>query len=150
MITSPANGGLTRMSVNGRALGHQLMVEYYGCSPEYLNDEDHIRRTMIEAAQATGATVVGEVFHEFNPHGISGVVVIAESHLAIHTWPEYGYAAVDLFTCGEEIDPFKGFDHLRERLAAERFEVQEFYRGRLEPLNGRLPHKPSVALVDDV
>ena len=145
MIKSVANGGLTGKGLNSGALGHQLMVEYYGCAPKSLNDLDHIRCSMIEAAQATGATVVGEVFHEFNPHGISGAVVIAESHLAIHTWPEYGYAAVDFFTCGEEIDPFRGFDLLREKLTAERFEVQEFFRGRIEPLYGKLPHKPSLA-----
>jgi len=148
MTKLTANGELTGSGINGRALGHQLMVEYYGCLPEYLNDVEHIRDAMIDAARATGATVVGEVFHEFNPHGISGVVVIAESHLAIHSWPEYGYAAVDLFTCGEEIDPYKGFDLLRQRLAAERFEVQEFYRGRLEPLQGKLPHKPMTEVAE--
>jgi len=130
--------------MSGGALGHQLMVEYYGCSPERLNDVDHIRRTMLDAAKATGATVVGEIFHEFNPHGVSGVVVIAESHLAIHTWPEYGYAAVDLFTCGNEINPYRGFDLLRAELNADRFEVREFYRGRLEPLIGMLLHKPAA------
>ena len=130
-----------------QALGHQLMVEYYGCSAARLNDRDHIRDAMVAAAKATGATVVGDMFHEFNPHGISGVVVIAESHLAIHTWPEYGYAAVDLFTCGNEIDPYLGFDRLRNALQAERFEVREFYRGRLEPLGveGAFSHKPLAA-----
>ncbi len=129
------------------ALGHQLMVEYYGCATDLLNNEQHIRSAMLEAARATGATVVGEVFHEFNPHGISGVVVIAESHLAIHTWPEYGYAALDLFTCGDLTDPYKGFDVLRMKLCAKRFEVKEFFRGRLEPLSGKLRYKPSYVEV---
>jgi len=128
--------------VANRALGHQLMVEYYGCSPERLNDPEFVRDKMLDAARATGATVVGNLFHLFNPHGVSGVVVIAESHLAIHTWPEYGYAAVDLFTCGDEIDPFAGFELLREELQAERFEVQEFFRGKLEPMGRELRHKP--------
>jgi S-adenosylmethionine decarboxylase len=144
MIKTPVKAGNNGGGLNSGALGHQLMVEYYGCSPERLNRVDHVRSAMLEAAKATGATVVGEVFHEFNPHGISGVVVIAESHLAIHTWPEYGYAAVDLFTCGDEIDPYKGFDLLRAELSADRFEVREFFRGRLEPLTGLLPHKPAV------
>jgi len=126
------------------SLGHQLMVEYFGCSPELLNDSDHVRAAMMDAANATGATVVGEVFHLFNPHGVSGVVVIAESHLAIHTWPEYGYAAVDLFTCGDEIDPYRGFDLLLKALGASHFEVCEFFRGHLESDGRPLPHKPAV------
>lgn len=129
-----------------QALGRQLMVEYYDCAPERLNDREFIREAMLEAARATGARVVGEVFHLFNPYGVSGVVVIAESHLAIHTWPEYGYAAVDLFTCGKEINPYVGFDRLRESLKAGRFEVQEMARGRLEPLSAVLRHKPSAAV----
>ena len=124
------------------ALGHQLMVEYYGCAPDLLNDQEYVRERMLEAARATGAVVVGDLFHLFQPHGVSGVVVIAESHLAIHTWPEYGYAAVDLFTCGDEIDPFAGFELLRRELQASRFEVQEFFRGKLEPAGRTLRHKP--------
>lgn len=120
------------------------MVEYYGCDSRLLNDREYVRRSMLEAAHATGATVVGELFHIFNPHGVSGVVVIAESHLAIHTWPEYNYAAVDLFTCGNEIDPYRGFEMLRQALAASRFEVNEVFRGKLEPIEGRLPHKPGA------
>ena len=129
-------------TMKSRPLGHQLMVEYFGCSSELLNDPDRLRKVMLEAAVATGATVVGEVFHMFNPHGVSGVVVIAESHLAIHTWPEYGYAAVDLFTCGDEIDPYRGLELLREALGAARFEVREFFRGRLEADGRMITHKP--------
>lgn len=129
-----------------RTLGHQLMVEYHDCAPEMLNDVEHVRRSMIGAAQATGATVVGELFHHFSPHGVSGVVVIAESHLAIHTWPEYGYAAVDLFTCGDDIDPYRGFAVLKEALGAARSEVEEIFRGRFETPT-RLRHKPLAAAV---
>jgi S-adenosylmethionine decarboxylase proenzyme len=132
---------------NIQALGHQLMVEYYGCSPEKLNDAEHIRRSMLGAARATGATIVSEIFHTFNPHGVSGVVVIAESHLAIHTWPEYGYAAVDLFTCGDEVDPYLGFETLRVALQADKYDVREFYRGQLEPTTGELRHKPLLVAV---
>jgi len=126
-------------------LGHQLMVEYHGCAPALLNDVEHVRRSMVAAARATGATVVGELFHHFSPHGVSGVVVIAESHLAIHTWPEYGYAAVDLFTCGDEIDPYRGFDLLKDALLATRSEVEEIFRGRFESPD-RMSHKPMGAV----
>jgi S-adenosylmethionine decarboxylase proenzyme len=126
------------------ALGRQILVEYYNCDRESLNNRDHIASAMVEAANLSGATVVEEVFHLFNPHGISGVVVIAESHLSIHTWPEYGYAAVDLFTCGDEIEPEKAFEHLKDRLGAESVSVMELKRGVLEVQNGALPHKPDA------
>ncbi|MBM3328738.1 MAG: adenosylmethionine decarboxylase [Calditrichaeota bacterium] len=129
-----------------QALGRQLMVEYHGCSSTLLDDVDHVRRSMLEAANATGATVVGEIFHRFSPWGVSGVVVIAESHLAIHTWPEYGYAAVDLFTCGSDIDPYRGFDVLRHAFGGGRFEVREFKRGQIANSGQPLYHKPLPAV----
>lgn len=126
------------------ALGRQILVEFYHCNRQVLNDREGIALAMGEAARLSGATVVEEVFHLFNPHGISGVVVIAESHLSIHTWPEYGYAAVDLFTCGEEIKPEKAFEHLRKTLEAESVSVMEIKRGILEPGKQPLRHKPEV------
>jgi S-adenosylmethionine decarboxylase proenzyme len=99
---------------------------------------------MMGAATAMGATIVEQVFHHFSPHGVSGVVVIAESHLAIHTWPEYNYAAVDLFTCGSEVDPEIGFHALKKALESDRYEVQKQLRGRREPLGQDLHHKPLV------
>lgn len=132
--------------MENNTLGHQLMVEYHGCAPELLNDVEHVRRSMVQAAKATGATVVGELFHHFSPHGVSGVVVIAESHLAIHTWPEYGYAAVDLFTCGDSIDPYRGFAVLKGALDAERSDIEEIYRGKFDsPV--KLSHKPMIEAV---
>src|SRR5512139_478501 len=115
-----------------KALGRQIVVEYYGCAPEVLNNVALIKRSMRDAAIASGATVVQEAFHLFNPHGVSGVVVIAESHLAIHTWPEYGYAAVDLFTCGEDVSPDIAFEHLKAQLEATSFSAMEMKRGILD------------------
>ena len=83
---------------------------------------------MKEAAIKMGATIVESCFHHFNPYGVSGAVIISESHLTIHTWPEYGYAAVDLFTCGT-IDPWVGFDYLEEKLDADLSESTEIPRG---------------------
>ncbi len=99
---------------------------------------------MREAARRSGATIVEDVFHLFNPHGISGVVVIAESHLSIHTWPEYGYAAVDLFTCGDDIHPERAFEHLKEQLGAQNYSVMELKRGVLDMQKKPLPHKPGM------
>lgn len=126
-----------------KELGKHVIVEMYECDSEILNDFDVIRSSMLEAAEIAGATIVGETFHRFAPHGVSGVVVIAESHLSIHTWPEYGYAALDLFTCGETVDPWKGFTHLREKLKAQQISNTELKRGLFPLVNGeRLPYKP--------
>lgn len=112
-----------------KALGRQILVEFYGCEKAVLEDTELIHTYMREAAIQSGATVVTEVFHKFNPAGVSGMVVIAESHLAIHTWPEYGYAAVDLFTCGTEVDPWIGFSYLKEKLKATNHSATEVRRG---------------------
>ena len=124
-----------------RALGQQLLVELYHCDTMILNDVDMIEAHMMQAAEAAGATIVERTFHHFSPHGVSGVVVIAESHLAIHTWPEYGYAAVDLFTCGDTILPDPCFEYLKEALGAENYSVTEMKRGILQNVKA-LEHKP--------
>src|SRR5438132_580002 len=81
-------------------LRRHLLVELFDCDPDVINNLEAVKGALIEAAKRAQATIVDVVFHEFNPFGISGVVVIAESHLSIHTWPEYRYAAVDIFSCG--------------------------------------------------
>jgi S-adenosylmethionine decarboxylase len=108
-----------------------------------------IKRAMRNAALASGATIVQEAFHLFNPHGVSGVVVIAESHLAIHTWPEYGYAAVDLFTCGDDVNPDAAFEYLKEHLGAATFTAFEMKRGVLDVAGGvKLQFKPEAVLAE--
>lgn len=81
--------------------GQHLLVEYWGCDSEVLNDLGAVEALMKRAADAAGATLVASTFHRFSPQGVSGVVVVEESHLSIHTWPEVGYAAVDFYTCGD-------------------------------------------------
>jgi len=127
-----------------RALGRHLLVELYGCDPEVLNDKERVEKIMTEAAKRCGATIVQSVFHLFNPHGVSGVVVIAESHLAIHTWPEYGYAAVDVFTCGTRVDPWKAHEYIKEQLKAERYSTLEMTRGEL-PEKGEQVIAPTLS-----
>src|SRR3989344_8698257 len=100
------------------ALGNHILVEFMGCDPHIMNDVSSIERDMVGAAQKAGATVINSTFHHFSPYGVSGVVVIQESHLAIHTWPEYRYAAVDLFTCGDSVDPWVSFEHLKKAFEA--------------------------------
>ena len=98
---------------------------------------------MVSAARRAKARVVEEAFHEFNPHGISGMVVIAESHLSIHTWPEYCYAAVDIFTCGELIKPEVAANYLVKKLESKSHSFEKIKRGVLS-VKGVLLHKPSA------
>lgn len=118
-----------------RSLGRHVLVEFYGCKKERINELKFIESVMYGAAEYAGATVIDGVFHKFNPHGVSGVVVIAESHLAIHTWLEYGYAAVDLFTCGDEADPWDAFFYLNKKLEAESNTTMDLKRGLLDVPN---------------
>lgn len=115
------------------ALGNHILVEFMGCDPHIMNDVTSIERDMVGAAQKAGATVINSTFHHFSPYGVSGVVVIQESHLAIHTWPEYGYAAVDLFTCGE-MDAWISFDFLKEKFGAKQYSALEMKRGAIQLL----------------
>ena len=114
------------------ALGKHLLMELKDCDKEVLNDLGSIKGTMLTAASEAGATVLGESFHRFNPHGISGVVIIAESHLFIHTWPEYGYAAADIFTCGDSVQPEKAAKVLISKLGAKTHSIVEIERGILD------------------
>ncbi len=119
------------------------MAEFYSCDREILNDVDFVRSAMLEAARKPGATIVTETFHHFSPHGVSGAVIIAESHLAIHTWPEFGYAAVDLFTCGNSVSSEAGFNHLRQALKASHVSTMELHRGQVDMMGtARDPDAP--------
>ncbi len=120
-----------------RSLGHQIVAEFYSCDKGLLNDVEYIRNNMLEAAIKSGATIVTETFHHFSPHGVSGAVIIAESHLAIHTWPEYGYAAVDLFTCGDSVSAETGFNHLRAALKSGHVSTMEIHRGQVDMMQLR-------------
>ena len=110
-------------------LGRHLLAEFYDCTPNILNSIHRIEEAMTNAAIVCGATIVQKNFHLFSPYGVSGVVIISESHLAIHTWPEYAYAAVDLFTCGTACDPAAAYDYLREKLGATNAYYSELSRG---------------------
>lgn len=113
------------------ALGRHLLLELGDCNPETLNDVDFLRDCLCEAARRAGATVVGEAFHRFSPHGVSGVVIISESHLSIHSWPEFGYAAADIFTCGNSTDPLKAAQFMIDKLGSRQPSVTEIKRGML-------------------
>jgi S-adenosylmethionine decarboxylase proenzyme len=103
-----------------------------------------MRSELLAAVAHAGATPVHDFAHSFTPHGVTAIVVIAESHFAVHTWPEYGFAAVDLFTCGDTVDPWAAFEHLGKALRATSHSVVEMRRGLLPSVTGTLPHKPGA------
>ena len=123
-----------------QALGRQILVEFYDCDSNVLNSKEFIEKSLNEAVEKSGATIVTSTFHTFSPFGVSGVVVIAESHVSIHTWPEYEYAAVDIFTCGESIDPWIIHDYLKENLKSKNSSTMELKRGMFK-IDGKLNHK---------
>jgi S-adenosylmethionine decarboxylase len=107
------------------------LLELKDCNRELLNDLDSLRSLLSEAASECGATVLGDSFHRFSPQGVSGVVVIAESHVFIHTWPEHGYAAVDIFTCGTTVKPEIAAEILIKKLGSKNQAIIEMQRGIL-------------------
>lgn len=123
------------------ALGTHLLVELKDCNPSILQSLEEVRDALVSAAKEAKATIIDISFHEFSPFGISGMVVIAESHLSIHTWPEYGYAAVDIFTCGDIIKPDKAAAYLIKRFESKNPSVVEMKRGILSHEDIKLPHK---------
>ena len=116
------------------ALGTHLLLDLKECNPGILDDLEFIKQAMIGAADEAGATIVGESFHKFDPKGVTGIIAIAESHLCIHTWPEYGYAAVDIFTCGTSFKPRQAADLLIQRLQSNQPGITEIQRGMITEL----------------
>lgn len=112
-----------------KTLGHHSLIELSGCDPEKLKRVAGVRRAMLEAARRANGTIVKAVFHAFSPWGVSGVVVIAESHLTIHTWPEHGYAAVDVFSCSPKLKQAEVRKWLAGEFGARRTKTVRLKRG---------------------
>lgn len=115
------------------SLGRHLLIELFDCEATLLAKTESVEQIMVAAAKAAGATIVNTSFHQFAPQGVSGVVVIQESHLAIHTWPEHGFAAVDLFTCGDTIQSLKAYQYLRQVFQAKNTAIVDLKRGQIHP-----------------
>ena len=122
-----------------KALGTHIVCELSGCDAAALTNVDAVREMMIGAAQASRATIMEVAFHRFEPQGVSGVVVLAESHISIHTWPETGYAAMDFYTCGDHTDPWLACEHAARALHAASVLATEFKRG-IEKSDGEFTH----------
>ena len=102
------------------AVGMHCLLEIYGCPRELLDDAEHVRKSLRAAAEFAGATWLGEAHHRFEPCGVTAVGLLAESHISLHSWPEIGYAAVDVFTCGDIAMPDKACQKLVELMQADR------------------------------
>lgn len=113
------------------ALGKHILLDLRDCNRDLLNDLDFLRNILVTAAEKAGAEVLEKTFRQFSPQGVSGVVVIAESHLSIHTWPEYGYVAVDVFTCGSSVKPEVAAETLIAALQCKNPSIIEINRGLL-------------------
>jgi S-adenosylmethionine decarboxylase len=112
-----------------KALGTHIVCELSGCDPAMLSDVDAVAEIMVQAAHEANATVIERAFHRFQPQGVSGVVVIQESHLSIHTWPETGYAAMDFYTCGDHTNPWAACEFAAKALVAKVMTTTEVKRG---------------------
>ena len=109
-------------------MGRHVIAELWQCDFDKLNDMDYIEQTFVDAALKSGAEVREVAFHKFAPQGVSGVVIISESHLTIHSFPEHGYASVDVYTCGD-LDPTIAADYIAKALNSQHSEVIELPRG---------------------
>ncbi|SIR17973.1 adenosylmethionine decarboxylase [Halanaerobium kushneri] len=113
-------------------LGKHIVLEISECNNKKLNDVEFVEKIMVKAALTAGLEISDVVFNQFKSQGVTGVVMIAESHLTIHTWPELGYAAVDLFTCSQSFNTFAAVDLIKEKFEAKRTEVEEIKRGTIK------------------
>ena len=114
-----------------QALSQHTLLEFYGCDPACLKRSRKVKKLLCESVLSGGGTIVKALFHNFSPHGVSGVVVITESHVTIHTWPEHGYTAVDIFSCSEKLDHKLIRDHLKRALCSHHVVKRGFLRGVL-------------------
>jgi S-adenosylmethionine decarboxylase proenzyme len=129
------------------ALARHVLAEYYGCEPGLLDDPARLQPLLEAAVRAAKAVVIKTQLHHFSPQGVSGVVILAESHLAVHTWPEHGYAAVEIFTCGDHTDPAAGHRYLLQHLKPAHHTVQVLERGDLRLIQRFPPPEVRTAFV---
>ena len=131
--------GLPRLNGEEPSLGSHILIELFDCDQKALELESTVGKAMKDAAVASEATVVTDSFHEFKPYGVSGAVIIQESHYTIHTWPEHGYAAVDLFYCGGTIYVDRAIEELRQQFNPKRMKFLVVRRGLQSDVQSKLP-----------
>jgi len=115
-----------------KSLGYQTTVDFYDCDATIIDSITSIKNILEEAAKIMDLSVVNTTIHEFSPIGISGVIVIKESHIAIHTWPEHKYVALDFFTCNTSFDLDEGILWIQEQFKSTKVEQNSSQRGFLD------------------
>ncbi|MBN2375441.1 MAG: adenosylmethionine decarboxylase [Sedimentisphaerales bacterium] len=123
--------------------GIHCILELYDCPSERLNDLEFICSAIKQAVRESMSTLLNLASHKFDPQGVTAVALLAESHISIHTWPEHGYAAVDIFTCGQTSNPHRACDFLVEQLGAGRHHLKVLSRGNYLPSNSH--HSPDFS-----
>ena len=112
--------------------GDHYLVDLHGCDSQVIATVEPTQKALLSAAEVCGSTIISYDFHQFSPHGVSGVILIAESHFSIHTWPEHNFVAVDIFSSGQKMKPEIAIKFLEEAFSAEQTDVLKQTRGRLE------------------
>ena len=131
-VKSKIYGGESKIGYVGR----HLIVEFFNCDFDVINDEKFLESVLVKGLNEAGGRIIWKFFYKFHPYGVTGVILIAESHLSIHTWPEKGYVAIDIFTCGSKMDPWKAYKRIVEEIKPKRVRVLELKRGAF--------HKPKI------
>ncbi|MDJ0774087.1 MAG: adenosylmethionine decarboxylase [Mastigocoleus sp. MO_167.B18] len=114
-------------------VGSHCILELYECPNHLLNDFEFISQALVEAVKEAKSTLLKEVTHQFEPYGITALALLAESHISVHTWPEIGYVAIDMFTCGEHAQPEKACNYLAKAFQANKHVLLTLPRGRISP-----------------
>ncbi|OYT25498.1 MAG: adenosylmethionine decarboxylase [Thermofilum sp. ex4484_82] len=120
-------------------IGYHYVIEASGCDPKILADTEALKKILLEAAKIGEMSIRSIYFYKFSPQGVSGVIVVSGSHISIHTWPEKGYAAIDVYTCDTESEPEKTFNYILEQLKASYAHITEIERG-IEDEDGTYTH----------
>ena len=127
-------------------VGKHCILELYECDQFRLNDEAFLRTTITSATKFAGATLLNLITHRFQPHGVTGLALLAESHMSIHTWPEHGYAAVDVFTCGDHTMPERACEFLRKELLSQKYCIKSISREVPKTLKREISMTKSIEL----
>ncbi len=110
-------------------VGYHYIIEAFGCEKEILTNLELLREILINSAKISKMSIKGDFFFKFSPEGVSGLVIVAESHISIHTWPDEGYAAIDVYTCGEDSEPEKAVEYVLKKIKAKKAHITELKRG---------------------
>lgn len=129
-------------------LGRHLIVEMWGCCKDIIDDVRAVKEILTKATESTKATLVDVICHRFSPYGVTGVAILAESHISVHTWPEYGYAAADVFICGNTLNPQNAAAFMIQAFHAKETSTLELKRG--EVLDKKIKDNRTEAISVDI